>query len=97
MGFQEDFRAAIVRRVNDDRWRTEDHITWRTEDHITAEDIEDISVDWDDGDRYDPTYPGDNEAPTFTVSVKLRGELIPRTLPTACTFTALLRAVLALD
>jgi hypothetical protein len=88
--FRKDLKAALVEHLNRD-W---DGGAYGS---ITAGDIVDISVRWDDGDRYDPTY-GDspNAAPTFEVQVILSeargGDRV--IVDTAWTFTALLRAVL---
>lgn len=90
--FRTDLKAALVNELNN---------CWDGDAYgsITPEDIVDIQVTWDDGDRYDPTY-GDspNAAPTFEVTVTLsdaRGGQRLRVGP-AWTFTALLRAVLAI-
>lgn len=63
---------------------------------VTVNDILDVDVRWDDGDRYDPTYPSDNVAPTFEVRVKVLdyGKEVWKSLEPEFTFTALLRAVL---
>lgn len=67
---------------------------------VHPDDIIDIKVRWDDGDRYDPTY-GDspNAAPTFEVGVTLKA--CPgrptrewRTVSVETVFSTLLRAVL---
>lgn len=66
---------------------------------VSPEDILDVRVDWDDGDRYSPTYPSENTTPTFEVSFLLRdvnGTAGWRTMDTAWTLTALLRAVLGI-
>lgn len=64
---------------------------------VTVDQIKDVRVVWDNGDRYDPTYPGDNEAPTFKVEVTVAtpdGGTYFKELSPEFTFTALLRAVL---
>ena len=60
---------------------------------VSPGDIVDVGVRWDSGDRYDPTYPSENEAPIFEVTVSLRnGDT--RNVSTEWMFTELLRAVL---
>lgn len=90
--FRADLKAALVDELNS-RW---DGGAYGS---ICPEDIVDISVYWDDGDRYDPTY-GDssNDAPTFEVTVELSEERGGQRVKvdTAWTFTTLLRAVLAI-
>lgn len=64
---------------------------------VAVDDITGVAVRWDNGDRYDPTYPGENAAPTFEVDVTVRsvhGKYDRRTLSAEFTLTALLRAVL---
>lgn len=73
-----------------------------TELEVEPDDILDVRVEWDDGDRYDPTY-GDsgNVTPKFRVIVLTKNPAA--TLPDArreisvdFTFTALLRLCLGL-
>lgn len=63
---------------------------------VTVDDILDVDVRWDDGDRYAPTYPSDNVAPTFDVLVKVLecGKEVWKSLGPEFTFTTLLRAAL---
>lgn len=89
--FRTDLKAVLVDELNS-RW---DGGVYGS---INPEDIIDIRVTWDDGDRYNPTYGGDSTAPTFEVEVTLsdaRGGQRVR-VDTAWTFTALLKAVLAI-
>lgn len=90
--FRTDLKAVLVDKLNEN-W---DGGVYGS---ITPEDIVDVSVYWDDGDRYDPTYgESPNAAPTFEVTVTLSdargGQRVK--VDTAWTFTALLRAVLAI-
>lgn len=90
--FRTDLKAALVDELNS-RW---DGGVYGS---ICPQDIVDIDVYWNDGDRYDPTYGGSpNDPPTFEVTVTLsqdRGGHRVK-VSTAWTFTALLRAVLAI-
>lgn len=66
---------------------------------IHPNDIEDVKVRWDSGDRCDPTY-GDspNAAPTFEIEVTLKPDpsrsLRHHTVDVEVVFGALLKAVL---
>lgn len=63
---------------------------------VAPDDIHDVDVRWDSGERYDPTYGAENVAPTFDIWVKVYvdGALTQRHLDTEFTLTALLRALL---
>lgn len=64
---------------------------------IEPAEILDVRVDWDDGDRYDPTY-GDspNAAPTFRVIVTTKhGDRTDLSID--FTFTTLLRLCLGIS
>jgi len=91
MSFQDDFKAALVDELNSE-W---DGGAYGS---IYPENIVDIRVSWDSGDRYDPTYLGDAIVPGFEVEVVFTcgGNEFCRRVNTAWTFTALLRAVLAI-
>lgn len=73
-----------------------------TELEVEPEDILDVRVEWDDGDRYDPTY-GDspNSPPKFRVIVLTKNPAATlletrREISVDFTFTALLRLCLGL-
>lgn|SRR5512139_239900 len=92
MSFQDDLKSALVDHLN----RSHDSGAYGS---ICTEDIIDVRVTWDDGDRWDPTY-GDSgsAAPTFSVEVLLSDDHHPGgwvSVGPEWTFTALLRAVLA--
>ena len=91
MSFQDDFKAALAAELNSE-W---DGGAYGS---IYPENIVDIRVNWDSGDRDDPTYPSDAIVPGFEVEVVFTcGENeFCRRVSTAWTFTALLRAVLAI-
>ena len=92
MSFQDDFKAALAAELNSE-W---DGGAYGS---IYPENIVDIRVNWDSGDGYDSIfYLGDAIVPVFEVEVGFTcGENeFCRRVSTAWTFTALLRAVLAI-
>lgn len=69
---------------------------------VLPPEIVDVQVDWDNGDRYDPTYGGaDNSAPTFKVIVTTRAAGKPygdlKEINVDFTFTTLLRLCLGIS
>lgn len=70
-GHRDDFARALCDHLAErDRYRLG---FLRTD--LLPGDIIDIDVRWDTGERYDPTFPRDNEPPVFEMSVTFR----PRT------------------
>lgn len=90
MSYQDALRVAVANHLN--KYPIDDIV-------VHPNDIADLEVHWDDGDRYDPTYGGENCEPTLEVKVTLhpsswRPHGATRTIDFSVVFTALLRAVL---
>jgi len=85
--FRTDLKDALVDELNKNR-------AGGAYGSITPEDIVDVQVTWDDGDR---TWDdGERYSPTFEIEVSLLGSRYPVSVRPEWMLAALLRAVLAI-
>ena len=87
-------RVAIANALNRRAWGSE-------EPPVHPNDIDNISLSWDSGDRYNPTYGADSEPPTLEFNVEVapnhpqRAHRLYVTVDVETVLTALLQAVIA--
>lgn len=86
MNYQEALNAFVTEQLNE---------------YDPISKLIDVKVEWDDGDRYDPTYGGGaNTTPNFEIRAiykNANGVIMTRTIDTAMTLEAMLKALLGMS